>query len=167
MTQKYYSVDEISMEIGVNRTTIYQKAKNLRIDTAKITESRKKRIIEACQGVLLRKKEAKELLKVKDNIKTTEISGESGSTLEKRLEIAKKEFDNINKSLAECQNIIDQKGTMMIMVTNGAVASNPAVKTKCELLKQHNALQKTIQDLENTLKLSLKPSGTVNTIDDE
>ena len=165
--RKYYSVEEISTEIGVSIPTIRQKAKNLCFDTSKITENRKKRIIDACQETIRKKNAAKELLDVKNRIKTTEISGESGSTLEKRLEIAKKEFDYINKSLAECQNIIDQKGTMMITATNGAVSSNPAVKTKCELLKQHNALQKTIQDLENALKLSLKPSGTLNTIDDE
>ena len=165
--QKYYSVEEISMEIGVSIPTIRQKAKNLGFDTQRLTENRKKRIINACQSVIQKKNEAKELLNVKNNIKYEEISSESGSTLEKRLEIAKREFDCINKSLAECQNIIDQKGTMMITVTNGAVSSNPAVKTKCELLKQHNALQKTIQDLENALKLSLKPSGKINTIDDE
>lgn len=165
--QNYYSVEAISIEIGVSIPTIRQKAKNLGFDTSRITENRKKRIIQACQTTIEKKNQAAELIKFKKNLKITEISSQSGSTLEKRLEIAKKEFDNINKSLAECQNIIDAKGTILITPTNGAVSSNPAVKTKCELLKQHNALQKTIQDLENALKLSLKPASQVNTIDDE
>ena len=163
--QHYYSVAEISAELGISDKTIYKKVAEFGFDTSKITESKKNRLIKALQPTIDRKREAKELLNVKNRTKTMEISNETGSTLEKRLEIAKIEFDNINKSLAECQNLIDQKGTMMITPTNGAVSSNPAVKTKCELMKQHNALQKTIQDLENALKLSIS-SNSGSAIDD-
>ena len=169
--QNYYSVDEISAEIGVNRNSIYQKAKILGIDTSRITEKRKMKLIKAVSPILDRKKEADAFL---DDVKgakvgkTVEISNQSGSTLEQRLSIAKKEFDLITKSLAECQVAIEKKGTILMNGNNGTISSNPAVKTKCELLKQHNALQKTIQDLENTLKMSVAPiSSKVNTIDDE
>lgn len=169
--QNYYSVDEISAEIGVNRNSIYQKAKILGIDTSRITEKRKTKLIKAVSPILDRKKEADAFL---DDVKsakvgkTVEISHQSGSTLEQRLSIAKKEFDLITKSLAECQIAIEKKGTILMNGNNGTISSNPAVKTKCELLKQHNALQKTIQDLENAMKMSVAPiSSKVNTIDDE
>lgn len=169
--QNYYSVDEISAEIGVNRNSIYQKAKILGIDTSRITEKRKAKLIKAVSPILDRKKEADAFL---DDVKsakvdkTVEISHQSGSTLEQRLSIAKKEFDLITKSLAECQIAIEKKGTILMNGNNGTISSNPAVKTKCELLKQHNALQKTIQDLENAMKMSVAPiSSKVNTIDDE
>ena len=169
--QNYYSVDEISAEIGVHRASIYQKAKLLGIDTQKITEKRKNKLIEAVKPMLERKNEANEFLndvKTEKIGKTVEIFGQSGSTLEQRLSIAKKEFDLITKSLAECQIAIEKKGTILMNGNNGTISSNPAVKTKCELLKQHNALQKTIQDLENALKMSVAPAvSKISTIDDE
>lgn len=169
--QNYYSVDEISAEVGVNRNTIYQKARNLGIDTSKITEKRKIKLIQAVSDTIERKNEANEFLndvKSEKVGKTVEIFGQSGSTLEQRLSIAKKEFDLITKSLAECQIAIEKKGTILMNGNNGTISSNPAVKTKCELLKQHNALQKTIQDLENALKMSVAPSvSKISTIDDE
>ena len=169
--QNYYSVDEISAEIGVNRNTIYQKARNLGIDTGKITENRKLKLIKACSETIERKKEAEDFLNESKKAKvekTAEIAGQTGSTLEQRLAIAKKEFDLITKSLAECQVAIERKGTILMNGNNGTISSNPAVKTKCELLKQHNALQKTIQELENTLKMSVIPTiSKINTIDDE
>jgi len=163
--KNYYSVGEISTELGISDKTIYKRAAELGFDTSKITEKRKEKLIQACKAVVDRKKEAKELLKAAENVKSDAISGQTGSTLEKRLEIAKKEFDNISKSLAECQIVIERKGTIMMNGNNGIVSSNPAVKTKCELLKQHNALQKTIQDLENTLKLTVS-SDSGSAIDD-
>lgn len=167
----YFSVDEISAEVGVHRSSVYQKAKSLGIDPSKITEKRKNKLLNAIMPMVERKKEADAFL---DDVKsakvgkTVEISHQSGSTLEQRLSIAKKEFDLITKSLAECQIAIEKKGTILMNGNNGTISSNPAVKTKCELLKQHNALQKTIQDLENAMKMSVAPiSSKVNTIDDE
>lgn len=169
--QNYYSVDEISAEVGVNRNTIYQKARNLGIDTSKITEKRKIKLIQAVSDTIERKNEAEAFMNDVKNekvCKTVEIFGQSGSTLEQRLSIAKKEFDLITKSLAECQVAIEKKGTILMNGNNGTISSNPAVKTKCELLKQHNALQKTIQDLENALKMSVAPATSkISTIDDE
>lgn len=168
--QVYFSVDEISTEIDVHRATIYQKARDLGIDTSKITKTKKNQLIKACKGIVERKNEAKGFI---DDVKkaevgqTDEISSQRGSTLEKRLEIAKKEFDNVSKSLAQCQVAIDLKGTILMNGNNGTISSNPAVKTKCELLKQQNALQKTIQDLENALKYSISTSINESVIDDE
>ena len=160
----YFTVEEISTEIGVNVNTIYQKARKLEIDTSKIDESAKESLINACASTIARKKEAKEFLNGAEVSESEMISLESESTLAKRLEIAKNEFNLITKSLADCQMVIDRKGTI-ILNNNGAISSNPAVKTKCELLKQQNALQKTISDLESALKLSIESPHSV--IDDE
>lgn len=164
----YYSVEELSNEIGVHRTTLYQKAKLLGIDTQKITEARKSRLIEALKPTIDRKKEANDFLNDVNSEELgeiDEISSQSGSTLEKRLIIAKKEFDNVTKSLVQCQKAIDLKGTILMNGNNGTISSNPAVKTKCELLKQQNALQKTISELEQALKMSVPLAH--NVIDDE
>ena len=164
----YYSVEELSNEIGVHRTTLYQKAKLLGIDTQKITEARKNRLIEALKPTIDRKKEANDFLNDVNSEELgeiDEISSQSGSTLEKRLIIAKKEFDNVTKSLVQCQKAIDLKGTILMNGNNGTISSNPAVKTKCELLKQQNALQKTISELEMALKMSVPLVH--NVIDDE
>lgn len=165
---EYISIDDIAKEVGINRNTVYKKAHDLDIDTSNITPAKKKLILKACEDTIARKKEANEFLEDIKNVKvekSDEISGISGSTLEQRLMIAKKEFDNVSKSLMECQVAIDTKGTILMNGNNGTISSNPAVKTKCELLKQQNALQKTISDLENSLKMTV--AITKDVIDDE
>lgn len=152
--QDYFSVVEISAEIGVSDMVLYKKAKLLGIDTSKITKDEKEKLIDACSETIQRKKDAQEFIKGAKVDETDMISLQSESTLEKRLYIAKNEFNHITKSLADCQMAIDKKGTI-ILNNNGAISSNPAVKTKCELLKQQNALQKTISDLEQALKMSI------------
>lgn len=161
----YYSLDEISTEIGVSKETLRKKCYKLGIETSSIDADDKKVLIEACAETIARKREAKELLNGVEVSKSDLISLESESTLSKRLEIAKNEFNLITKSLAECQAVIDKKGTILMNGNNGTISSNPAVKTKCELLKQQNALQKTISDLESALKLSIESPHSV--IDDE
>lgn len=162
----YFSVEEISTEINVSDMVLYKHARNLGIDTSKIGETEKEKLIEACSETIARKKEAKELLKDVEVSESEMIDLENRSTLEKRLYIAKKEFNLITRSLAECQVVIDKKGTIMMNGNNGTVSMNPAVKTKCELLKQQNALQKTISDLESALKLSVTIKRN-SVIDDE
>lgn len=164
--QNYFTVAEISAEIGVSNKVLYKNAKLLGIDTQKITLSRKKKLIKACLSTIKRKKEAKEFLTGAKAEESDLISLESVSTLDKRLEIAKNEFNLITKSLKDCQMAIDRKGTIIMNGNNGTISSNPAVKTKCELLKQQNALQKTISELEQALKMSI-PVSESNTIDDE
>lgn len=163
--QNYFSVAEISAEIGVSDKVLYKNAKLLGIDTSKIDAEAKEKLIEACSSTINRKKEAKEFLNGAEPGQSEEISLETESTLSQRLYIAKKEFNLINKSLADCQMAIDRKGTI-IMNPNGAISSNPAIKTKCELLKQFNALQKTISDLEQSLKMAT-PISKRSVIDDE
>lgn len=168
--KNYFKIDEISIEIDVNRNTLYKKARLLNIDTSKITLAKKKKLIKACESTINRKKRAKKFISDVRKVKVdefNEISSESGSTLEKRLSIAKKEFDNVSKSLLECQKTIDLKGTIIMNGNNGTISSNPAVRTKCELLKQQNSLQKTIQDLEDALKMSKSNTSTKKVIDDE
>ena len=162
----YFSVEEISAEINVSDMVLYKHARNLGIDTSKIGETEKEKLIEACSETIERKKEAKELLKDVKVDESEMIDLENRSTLEKRLYIAKKEFNLITRSLAECQAVIEKKGTIMMNGNNGTVSMNPAVKTKCELLKQQNALQKTISDLESALKLSVTIKRN-SVIDDE
>lgn len=163
--KNYFSVAEISAEIGVSKDVIYKNARILDIETSKIDADAKKKLIEACSSTIERKKEAKEFITGADPDKSEEISLETESTLGQRLFIAKKEFNLINKSLADCQMVIDRKGTI-ILNNNGAISSNPAIKTKCELLKQFNALQKTISDLEQSLKM-VTPINKKSVIDDE
>lgn len=160
----YFSVAEISAEIGVSKDVIYKHARILDIDTSKIDDQAKEMLIDACSETINRKKEAKEFLTGADPSESEEISLDSESTLSQRLYIAKKEFNFITKSLADCQMAIERKGTI-ILNNNGAISSNPAIKTKCELLKQHNALQKTISDLEQALKMAAPAKNKV--IDDE
>lgn len=162
-----YTVDEISKVVGVSHPIIRQKLKDMNISTSDIDDEVKSKLIEACAETLNRKKSAKEFIEdvqAAEVGETEKISDQTGSTLEQRLSIAKKEFDHISKSLAECQVAINLKGTILMNGNNGTISSNPAVKTKCELLKQHNALQKTITELENALKLSALHK---NVIDDE
>lgn len=159
--QRYHGVDVISAEIGVSAPTLYKKCKEIGIDPSKITDARKKKLIKYCADTIQRKKEAKAFMEDIQNVNVRQsdvISVQSGSTLEKRLSIAKQEFDNVAKSLAECQLAIDTKGTIIMNGNTGTISSNPAVKTKCELLKQFNALQKTIQELEEKMKLSTSTS---------
>ena len=167
--QNYFKVDEISAETGVNPTTIRQKIKILGLDASKITKNRKNKIIEALKPTIERKSQANNFVEAIKSVKIEQndvIVDKSGSTLENRLKIAKREFDLVNKSLIECQIAIDTHGTIIQNGHNGTISSNPAVKTKCELLKQQTALQKTIQELEDRLKLSTNEIQ-INTIDDE
>lgn len=163
--EHYFSVDEISAETDIHRNTLYAKAKKLGVDTSRIGQTEKQKLIDACAETLERKREAQEFISGAEVGESEMISLESASTLEQRLYIAKKEFNLITKSLADCQMVIDRKGTI-IMNPNGAVSMNPAVKTKCELLKQQNALQKTISDLESSLKITA-PIQKHSVIDDE
>lgn len=165
--QNYHTVDAISTEIGVSNVTIFKKAAELGIETSKITDAKKRKLIEACAETIERKKEAKAFLKDINGEKIENkqvISGQNGSTLEQRLIIAKQEFDKVHQSLLECQIAIEKKGTILMNGNNGTISSNPAIKTKCELLKQFNALQKTIQDLEDKLKFA--SSSSKSPIDD-
>ena len=162
-----HSVDEISKEVGVSLPTLYSKIRFLGIDTSSIDDDAKAKIIEACADTVSMKKEAKQFIEDVQGAEVGEteiISDKSGSTLEQRLAIAKKEFDRITKSLEECQVAINLKGTILMNGNNGTISSNPAIKTKCDLLKQHTALQKTITELENALKITA-PVRSV--IDDE
>ena len=78
----YFTVDEISAEINVNRNTLYQKARKLGIDTSKIDENAKSLLIDACAETIARKREAKELLNGVEVSKSDLISLESEFVLE-------------------------------------------------------------------------------------
>lgn len=165
--QHYFSIGEISSEIGVSDKTLYKRAKDLKIDTSKITLSKKNKLIEACEEVASRKNSVKGFLQNVSSAKVVEssmISSQSGSTLEQRLEIAKQKFDFVNKCIADCELAI-KANNVIIDNANGSISSNPAVKTMCELLKQHTSLQRNIQELEEKLKL-ISTSITGSVIDD-
>lgn len=164
--QNYHTVDGISAEIGVSRATLSKKCAELGIDVSKITDARKRKLISAVSSTIQRKEEAKAFLNDIKSDKVAQsdtISAQSGSTLEQRLIIAKQEFDKVHQSLLECQIAIEKKGTILMNGNNGTISSNPAIKTKCELLKQFNALQKTIQDLEDKQKyVSSTPKSPID-----
>lgn len=164
----YFTIGEISKEIGVSDKTLYKRAKDLEIDTSKITSKRKEMLIKACEEVANRKNSVKGFLQNVSNAKVVEsdtISSQSGSTLEKRLEIAKQKFDFVNKCIADCESAI-KANNVIIDNANGSISSNPAVKTMCELLKQHTSLQRNIQELEEKLKLISTSTTTGSAIDD-
>ena len=159
--QNYYSVGAISTEIGVSDKKLYKVAKDLGIDTKKITKTRKNKLINACKDTIYRKKQANELvndLKSAKLEKSCDISSKSGSTLEERLEKAKKSYDDVVNNIEACIYMIELKGEFITNSNNGSISPNPALKTKCELLKQKNALDKTINELEEKLKLSKSTS---------
>ena len=164
--ENYFTLDEISREIDVSKETLRKKCYQLGLETRQIDAETKKILLDACAETIQRKTEAKELLSDVEVDESEMISLESASTLEQRLYIAKKEFNLITRSLAECQAVIEKKGTILSNGNNGTVSMNPAVKTKCELLKQQNALQKTISDLESSLKITA-PIQKHSVIDDE
>lgn len=167
--QDYISVGEISTMIGVSDKKIYKVAKDLGVDTKKITNKELLLIQEGCSDTIERKKQANELadeLKKAKLEKSEEISNQNGSTIEQRLINAKKDYDKVLKNIVACDYLIDSKGEFITNSNNGAVSSNPALKTKCELLKQKNALDKTINELEEKLKLTIATSK-FSVIDDE
>lgn len=164
--QDYISVGAISTEFGISRQTISKKLKELGIDSRKITQEDKELLYNACKNNFLAKEGRKDYEEKVKLIETDPILTKSGSTLEERLIIAKREFDNLNKSLLECQIILDTYGHFSINGDDNKPYPNNAMKTKIELLKQHNALQKTIQELEDKKKLSISSSIRNSVIDD-
>lgn len=162
----YFSVGEISTEFGISRQTISKKIKELGIDSRKITEQDKDLIYKQCLTTIKAKDNRKELEEKEKLIETDTIVDKNGSTLEQRLEIAKREFDNLNKSLIKYQIAIETYGEYLIDEKNSQPYPNPLMKVKVDLWKQHNALQKTIQDLEDKLKYSISSSLNDSAIDD-
>lgn len=165
--QDYFSVEAISHEIGISDKTVYKRASELGIDTSKITKTKKDELIKACEGTIEKKRMAQELTGSLKNAKldiTNTILDKSGATHEERLTIAKQDYDKLVKNIVACDYMIEIKGEF-ISNSNGSISSNPAVKTKCELLKQKNSLDKTISDLEDKLKYSIS-SPQDNVIDD-
>lgn len=151
---KYVSVEEISNEIGVSDKTVYKRCAMLGIDTAKITAKAKKEIIDACSETISRKAESKELEEKLKGIKVSpkyRLFGTNGSKVQMMLDLALQDFDANQKMILECQEVIDQFGTIMKTSHNGTISSNPAVKTKTELLKAQSTLRKDIKELENAL----------------
>ena len=164
----YFTIGEISKEIGVSDKTLYKRAKDLKIDTSRITLKRKEKLINACEEVARRKNSVKGFMKNVSKakvIKSSSISSQSGSTLDVRLKIAKQKFDFVNKCIADCESAI-KANNVIIDNANGSISSNPAVKTMCELLKQHISLQRNIQELEEKLKLISTSTTTGSAIDD-
>lgn len=153
----YITLDEISSKINVSYETLRKKCYKLGIEPQKITKTKEKQLIKACQDTIDRKNEAKDLISSLGNVKVSkndEIVNESGSTLEKRLFNAKKDYDNIVKNIIASDYLIEEKGEYIVNGNNGTVSLNPALKGKIELIKQKNALDKTINELEEKLKLS-------------
>lgn len=168
--KNYFTVDEISAEIGLNRITLYKKAKLLGIDTSKITKTVKKKLINACKETISRKEDAKEFeqaIKSKKVAKKNLLVGKSGKELEIMLELAIKDFDNNQKSIEECQFAIEEKGTIINNGNNGTISSNPAVKTKTELLKSQSVLRKDILTIKQALESKVDYEDEENPFGDE
>lgn len=165
----YFTVGEISAEIGVSDKTLYKRAKLLGIDTSKIDSKQKKALIEACSDTISRKQGTKFLMDIQSNVKVENveaISGQTGSTIESRLQDAKREYDALNLDLIEVAEVIRHTGRIVTNGNNGATSISSAMKTKLELLKQFISLQTKIQDLEDKLKYSVQITKQESAIDD-
>lgn len=151
---QYISVEEISNEIGVSASTVYKRCALLGLDTGKITKTAKKQIIDACAETLSMKAESKSMEEKLKSIKVSpkyRLYGSNGSKLPMMLDLALQDFDANQKMILECQEVIDQFGTIIKASHNGTISSNPAVKTKTELLKAQSTLRKDIKELESAL----------------
>ena len=152
----YFSVEAISQEIGVSASTVYKRCASLGFDTSKITKTMKKRIIDACEDTLSMKQESKEMEERLKSIKVSpkyRLFGSNGSKLPMMLDLALQDFDANQKMIMECQEVIDQFGTIIKASHNGTISSNPAVKTKTELMKAQSTLRKDIKELEQAMMM--------------
>lgn len=150
----YYTVVETSAVLNISRSRIYEVCRKLGIDTRKIDDAVMDRLKEAFTGVKKNKKNSESFEVNQKNVQSLSISCDSGATLEKRLADAKQKFDDINRSLAEYQLAIDIYGEVMLNDKNSSPYSNPVRKPMNDTLKQYNSLQKTINELEEKLKLT-------------
>ena len=166
----YFKIDEISKELGLHKDTVRKKCYELEIDTKKITKTAKNKLIKGLQDTISRKEDAKEFeqaLKSKKVDKKNLLVGKSGKELEIMLDLALKDFDNNQKSIEECQFAIEEKGTIIIASHNGTVSSNPAVKTKTELLKSQSVLRKDILTIKQALESKVDYQDEDNPFGDE
>lgn len=162
----YYSVEEISAELGISRQKLNNRINNLGLDKKKLSDKEKEILIEDCKDVLKGKSKQKSISASLENaksIQTLEISKLNGSTVEQRYEHAKQTFDNIVHYMAICEMNLKDAG-ISVMTSNGNNAQNPNFKSYNDLLKQYNSLQKTINELEEKLKLT--SATTQKAIDD-
>lgn len=161
----YISVSDLSSELNVSVQSIYAKAKKMDIDTKKIGDQEKEMLRQSFTEVSKLKKNASEFEKASASVQCTEISSQSGSTLEQRLADAKQKFDNLNRTIANYQLAIDTYGDVFTNESNGQPYVNPVQKSLNDALKQYAVINKTINELEEKLKYSVSvPADSV--IDD-
>lgn len=162
----YFSVNELSTEFGISTRSIYNKANKLGIDTKKIGLNEKEKLKESFSEVSKLKKNASVFEQASGTVQTAEISNLNGSTVEQRLEIEKKRYDNLNRTIAKYQLAIDTYGDVFINEANGQPYANPVQKSLNEAYKQSAVINKTINELEEKLKYSILASSQESAIDD-
>ncbi len=158
--QGYYSIGVISNEIDVSDKTLYKIAKKLGLDTKKIGDKEKQMLIDECKSTISNKKKSKAFVEATKKVKvekSDDISMISGSTLEQRLIKAKKDYDYVSQSIDKYKKLIDLQGAGKTNV-NGTTTSNPFAKDVREFIKVKIALDKSISELEEKLKLSKSTS---------
>ena len=158
--QDYYSVEEISKKIGISRQKVNDRVKKMGFDTKKLGDDEFKAILYDSLDVLQGKKAQSDILVADSDIEVQEIaiiSNESGSTIEKRLELSKIEFDFITNQLEKERKKVLSVGTS-VKTSNGNTAQSSAMKTYNDLIKSRNILNKEINELEEKLKLSKSTS---------
>ena len=154
--KRYFTVEEISTEIGISRRKLSDHIKKLGLDTKKLTEKEKQILIDDCKDVLLGKKDQKTILDTNidiEKMKTLEISNLNGASYEQRLAITKQEFDFVVKSMAKLRKELIETD-FVVKSSNGNTSQNAKVKTYNEFVKSFNSLQKTINEIEQQLKLT-------------
>ena len=164
--KNYYSVDEISTDLHVNRNTIYKKIKQLNLDSKKLDEESKKLLENSIVELKKRRKYAILFEEEVKNLKSDTISNKTTSTMELRLENAKQNYDDVMKRLAECKLSLDTYGTVLTNDDNKGQYQNPIIKTYNDLIKSRNVLSREIQDWEEKLKLVSNSNSMGSVIDD-
>lgn len=154
--QVYYSIEEISKDIGISRQTLTKRVKKLGLDSKKLGNKERELIIADVQDEIDKKNVSKDVLKSvigAYNVQSVSISSINGATYEQRLEISKQKLDFVTKELDKLEKAIADSGSI-IDNANGSISQSPVVKTFNDYLKSYNTLQKTINELEEKLKLS-------------
>lgn len=151
---KYYTIDEISNEIGLSTDLIRHRCYSLDIDTKKIGKDEKAMILDACSEAIERKADSKSFEQMVKSIKVAskeQLVGTDRNILQIMLDLAKKDFDDNQTAILQCQEVINEVGAIIKTSHNGTISSNPAVKTKNDLMKSQSTLRKDIMLLEQAL----------------
>jgi len=167
--KNYFSVEEISTELGVAQNTLRKRIKELGFDTQKLGITELLALKDSVQNLLKTKKANKDSLDAVKNLKldkSGQLDVESVSNVEK-LRIKAIERYNILEDIAKkCIYLLNLSEDNVDSNPNGTKSINPNAKLLNDVTKQQIALGKAIKDYEEALKLIATTSDSKSPIDD-